>query len=156
MVSTSVSAVLPPPLILAITVRLLLQGSYQYLEMLYILTLLFPLLHLDGFLSLIEHPFPASPRASSLTLVMATEIHNIGDESPPAYPASVDEKKPDAITRADVVDVEGSLDEEGKRLIADRAEATELTPVEAFKWNVEGDQSPCKLLLILVLCTCIC
>ncbi|KAJ5200127.1 Oligopeptide transporter OPT superfamily [Penicillium cf. griseofulvum] len=25
---------------------------------------------------------------------------------------------------------------------ADRAELTELTPVEAFKWNVEGDQSP--------------
>lgn len=75
---------------------------------------------------------------------MATEIHQVGDESPPAYPASVDEKKQDAITRADMVDVEGSLDEEGKRLIADRAEATELTPVEAFKWNVEGDQSPCK------------
>lgn len=87
---------------------------------------------------------------------MAAEIHNVGDESPPAYAASVDEKKTDAITRADVVDVEGSLDEEGKRLIADRAEATELTPVEAFKWNVEGDQSPCKLLLILVSCICIC
>lgn len=75
---------------------------------------------------------------------MATEIHRVGDESPPAYPASVDEKKQDAITRADAVDLEGSVDEEGKQLIADRAEATELTPVEAFKWNVEGDQSPCK------------
>ena len=27
---------------------------------------------------------------------------------------------------------------------ADRAELTELTPVEAFKWSVEGDQSPCR------------
>ena len=27
---------------------------------------------------------------------------------------------------------------------SDRAELTELTPVEAFKWNVEGDQSPCR------------
>ena len=26
----------------------------------------------------------------------------------------------------------------------DRSELTELTPVEAFKWNVEGDQSPCE------------
>lgn len=78
---------------------------------------------------------------------MATEIHQVGDESPPAYRASLDEKKQGAITRADAVDIEGSLDEDGKRLIADRAEATELTPVEAFKWNVEGDQSPCKSFL---------
>lgn len=28
---------------------------------------------------------------------------------------------------------------------SDRAELTELTPVEAFKWSVEGDQSPCML-----------
>lgn len=27
----------------------------------------------------------------------------------------------------------------------DRGELTELTPVEAFKWSVEGDQSPCML-----------
>jgi hypothetical protein len=25
-----------------------------------------------------------------------------------------------------------------------RSDKTELTPVEAFKWSVEGDQSPCK------------
>lgn len=76
---------------------------------------------------------------------MAAEIHQVGSESPTAYAASVDEKKKqDAISRVDVMDPEGSLDEEGKRLIADRAEATELTPAEAFKWNVDGDQSPCK------------
>lgn len=31
---------------------------------------------------------------------------------------------------------------------SDRAELTELTPVEAFKWSVEGDQSPCTLTYI--------
>lgn len=31
---------------------------------------------------------------------------------------------------------------------SDRAELTELTPVEAFKWSVEGDQSPCRLTYI--------
>lgn len=30
------------------------------------------------------------------------------------------------------------------RYRSDRAELTELTPVEAFTWNVEGDQSPCE------------
>ena len=28
---------------------------------------------------------------------------------------------------------------------SDRTELTELTPVEAFKWSVDGDQSPCRL-----------
>lgn len=32
-------------------------------------------------------------------------------------------------------------DEDEKALY--RAEKTELTPVEAFTWNVDGDQSPC-------------
>lgn len=77
---------------------------------------------------------------------MATEIRQVGSELPPTSGASIEEKKAvqDAITRADTDDIEGSLDEEAKRLVADRAEATELTPTEAFKWNVEGDQSPCK------------
>lgn len=30
----------------------------------------------------------------------------------------------------------------------DRGEVTEITPVEAFQWNVEGDQSPCMFTLI--------
>jgi hypothetical protein len=33
--------------------------------------------------------------------------------------------------------------DERKRLLA-KVEETELTPMEAFKWNVEGDQSPCE------------
>ncbi|KAJ5946528.1 Tetrapeptide transporter OPT1/isp4 [Penicillium verhagenii] len=33
-------------------------------------------------------------------------------------------------------------DREDWRYRSDRGELTELTPVEAFKWNVEGDQSP--------------
>ena len=35
--------------------------------------------------------------------------------------------------------------DEGEELIY-RADKTELTPVEAFKWNVDGDQSPCEYL----------
>jgi len=33
--------------------------------------------------------------------------------------------------------------DEKKRLLS-KVEETELTPMEAFKWNVEGDQSPCE------------
>lgn len=71
---------------------------------------------------------------------MATEIHQVGSETPPSSETDRIDEKNTAISS----DVEGNFDEEGKRLVADRAEATELTPVEAFKWNVEGDQSPCK------------
>lgn len=45
----------------------------------------------------------------------------------------------------DVTEVQSSsdveADEDEKALY--RAEKTELTPVEAFTWNVEGDESPC-------------
>lgn len=72
---------------------------------------------------------------------MATEIHQVGSETPPSSEKDRIDEKNTAISS----DIEGNLDEESKRLVADRAEATELTPVEAFKWNVEGDQSPCTL-----------
>lgn len=72
---------------------------------------------------------------------MATEIHQVGSETPPSSEKDRIDEKNIAISE----DVEGNSDEESKRLVADRAEATELTPVEAFKWNVEGDQSPCML-----------
>lgn len=72
---------------------------------------------------------------------MATEIHQIGSETPPSSEKDRIDEKNTVISE----DVEGNFDEESKRLVADRAEATELTPVEAFKWNVEGDQSPCML-----------
>lgn len=70
---------------------------------------------------------------------MASEIHQVGSETPPSLEKDRIDEKNTAISE----DVEGNFDEESKRLVADRAEATELTPVEAFKWNVEGDQSPC-------------
>lgn len=75
---------------------------------------------------------------------MATEIHQVGSEGPAAGERQpIDEK--DRIVNADTSsDIEGNSDEESKRMTLDRAEATELTPAEAFKWNVEGDQSPCK------------
>lgn len=38
----------------------------------------------------------------------------------------------------------GEQDEEEKRRLLYKVEKVELTPMEAFKWNVEGDQSPCR------------
>lgn len=78
---------------------------------------------------------------------MATEIHEAGrEESPPDYypHRAEDDSKEGDIVKAAEVDVEGSLGNESKEILQDRAEATELTPAEAFKWNVDGDQSPCK------------
>lgn len=75
---------------------------------------------------------------------MATEIHEARPESSPSdksYP--VQDSKEKDVVRTDTVDVEGSLNNESKEFLKDRAEATELTPTEAFKWNVDGDQSPC-------------
>lgn len=75
---------------------------------------------------------------------MATEIHQADPESSAASEGRPIAEK-DNIVQADASsDLEGHIYEESKRLVADRAEATELTPVEAFKWNVEGDQSPCE------------
>lgn len=73
---------------------------------------------------------------------MATEIRETGPESPPSY--SDAPKKEGAITESKAADLEGSIDDESKESLRDRAEATELTPAEAFRWNVEGDQSPCR------------
>lgn len=81
-----------------------------------------------------------------LLSVMATEIHEVGRGSPPAYEPhrAEDPKKEEDIVGAAVVDLEGSFGNDSKEALRDRAEATELTPAEAFRWNVEGDQSPCK------------
>lgn len=77
---------------------------------------------------------------------MGTDTLEVGSESPPpVYNASSDTFKKDDLSKETVVDVEGNKDSETEGMIRDRAEATELTPVEAFKWNVDGDQSPCKL-----------
>lgn len=76
---------------------------------------------------------------------MAIDIHEAGYElPPPTYDDSSHSLKKDSLTKETVVDVEGSLDNESEEMLRDRAEATELTPAEAFRWNVEGDQSPCE------------
>lgn len=81
---------------------------------------------------------------------MAAEIN-------PVSPASSSDEKVSQVTPIDekhdlkdiiepyVADLEDGdgCDAEIKRL-AEKAEAVELTPVEAFKWNVDGDQSPCQ------------
>ena len=48
--------------------------------------------------------------------------------------------------QAGVTDVDAELLEENDDLKRQNivAEQKELTPLEAFKWNVEGDQSPCE------------
>lgn len=77
---------------------------------------------------------------------MAKEIGEIGSELPPYESRRMhadDLKNDNTISLAEAVDLEESLDDENKSAPRDRAEATELTPAEAFKWNVEGDQSPC-------------
>lgn len=43
-----------------------------------------------------------------------------------------------------VADLEGDGIEVEKQKAAEKAEAVELIPTEAFQWNVDGDQSPCK------------
>jgi hypothetical protein len=44
--------------------------------------------------------------------------------------------------------VEGGNKADKAKLPVDRADRTELTPVEALTWNVDGDQSPCKHLFL--------
>lgn len=48
--------------------------------------------------------------------------------------------------QAGVADLDAELLEENDDLKRQNivAEQKELTPLEAFKWNVEGDQSPCE------------
>lgn len=83
-------------------------------------------------------------RPGLVSSAMATEIHQVGSETPSSSEKGhIDEKN--AVTTSDV---EGNFEDDSKRLVPDRAEATELTPVEAFKWNVEGDQSPCMPFLL--------
>lgn len=82
---------------------------------------------------------------------MSTEIQEVSSASstPPPYGAGAsgevvrNDKKDDGVIEEKSLDLEENQDEDGKNLILDRADATELTPTEAFKWNVEGDQSPC-------------
>lgn len=75
---------------------------------------------------------------------MATEIHRVSPPSSASDTSKASGEEKDDKANANVSDIEGNdVDEESKKLAPDRAEATELTPMEAFKWNVDGDQSPC-------------
>jgi hypothetical protein len=69
--------------------------------------------------------------------------------------SSKDPAKDPNISEAPARDVESerSNQDPGEFLYkSDRAELTELTPVEAFKWNVEGDQSPCESIYTYLIC----
>jgi len=51
--------------------------------------------------------------------------------------------EPKSAVLSDTSDFGVDADAESKEFWAHRAEKTELIPVEALKWNVDGDQSPC-------------
>jgi hypothetical protein len=73
--------------------------------------------------------------------------------------SSKDPSKDPTISEAPTADIESehnSHDPKEFQYKADRGELTELTPVEAFKWNVEGDQSPCVLADSLKYLGCAC
>lgn len=75
---------------------------------------------------------------------MAAEIQQVdsGHSSQVSSPGNGSNEKD--IIQADVSDVEGNIDTDDTKIPFCRAEKTELTPAEAFRWNVDGDQSPCK------------
>lgn len=62
---------------------------------------------------------------------------------------SKDSRKDPIETQARPVDVE-AYDGENPVKPAPIPNQTELTPNEAFTWNVDGDQSPCRFSLIIV------
>jgi len=51
-------------------------------------------------------------------------------------------EKSSYVTKSQPADLEGKINGHDSNLLPNRAEQTELTPVEAFKWNVEGDKLP--------------
>lgn len=78
---------------------------------------------------------------------MSSQIY----QSDPGNGTNHDDGKdfPKSKVTADIGDIEAdpsteerSIDEYKKSLV-DEVEKKELTAVEAFQWNVEGDQSPC-------------
>lgn len=71
---------------------------------------------------------------------MSADTLDMSTAKEPAKQVNVSETK-DADLESEVI----SQEPETWRYRSDRAELTELTPVEAFTWNVEGDQSPCEL-----------
>lgn len=80
---------------------------------------------------------------------MATEIqqarldHSLGDKASEGFRGN-EKAGVEEIIEPYVADLEGEGHEAEKQRLVEKAEAVELTPVEAFTWNVEGDQSPCE------------
>jgi hypothetical protein len=70
----------------------------------------------------------------------------------PGHAAARDAEKQEAVhTSTNGSDIEAAGSSQGDKgavedetLPLHRPDETELTPAEAFKWNVEGDQSPCE------------
>lgn len=48
------------------------------------------------------------------------------------------------VSESQAPDLEAEVHDHDPKTLPNRTERTELTPVEAFKWNVDGDQSPCR------------
>ncbi len=87
---------------------------------------------------------------------MANDISEVNHDRPSHVGAvrdastELDEKKS---AQVDVLDIEADTntpagdDADDLKSNIHSADENELTPVEAFQWNVEGDQSPCMLLM---------
>ncbi|KAH8736353.1 OPT oligopeptide transporter protein-domain-containing protein [Ilyonectria robusta] len=79
---------------------------------------------------------------------MASEIHSINEINQSSQGNGSSKEKNDISTTTRIDDIEADASCEGDADINEReklvqlVEKKELTPVEAFKWNVEGDQSP--------------
>jgi hypothetical protein len=74
---------------------------------------------------------------------MSADTSDVVTSKEPAKQVNISETK-DADLESEVTSQEPGT----WRYKSDRAELTELTPVEAFTWNVEGDQSPCRLIYV--------
>lgn len=78
---------------------------------------------------------------------MASEIQQVPSDN--SSTEKVSQTEDEKINTKDtiepyVADLEGEGYEAEKQKLAEKAEAKELIPNEAFTWNVDGDQSPCK------------
>ena len=77
---------------------------------------------------------------------MPSEISEAdSDSSSPSHLQGCDEKEKEIITAKSNIEVEIPEDDSNGQL--SWIDKVELTPQEALKWNVDGDQSPCGFFL---------
>lgn len=76
---------------------------------------------------------------------MSADTLDMETSKAPAKQVNVSETKDADLESEDISQEPGTW-----RYRSDRAELTELTPVEAFTWNVEGDQSPCRVVHVIL------